>query len=126
MNKPVADRLRSLPSGGTFVESSVTQMRRRLADPNTLESFMTWSVSPNSMLITNVLRELALNSPVIPHGATDDALIQYGLSQGLSLAAQLISDPASVFPFVSASRINEIENAYEATYSVESDTSNIP
>ena len=126
MNKPVADRLRSLPSGGTFIESPVTRMRRRLADPNSLESFMTWSVSPNSMLITSVLQELALNTPVIPQGATDNALIQYGLSQGLSLAAQLISDPASVFPVVSPSRIDEIESAYEATYSVESETSNIP
>ena len=74
---------------------------RRLADKFTpVESaseFAAWRANPVSVLFLDALRELSRN----PYRASvehDDVLVEYGLTSGLQLSADILDDPSQVFP----------------------------
>lgn len=95
---PVDQRLASQTPDGIIVPSGVATFRRRLADPASAEPYFNWSNQTETKLVRDALRDLALHGPVGMANPPTDTLIQYGMSLGLQLAEQLISDPSLVFP----------------------------
>lgn len=82
---------------GVLAPSGVSTFRRRFSTPETMELFHEWSGQQVTRLVSNAIRDLALNGPFNP-GTLESAAIQYGVSMGLSMAAQLMTDPSVVFP----------------------------
>lgn len=95
---PVDQRLASQSPDGILVPSGVATFRRRLADPSAMEPYFNWTNLQETKLVRDALRDLALHGPVGMANPPQDTLIQYGMSLGLQLAEQLISDPSLVFP----------------------------
>lgn len=123
---PVDERLASQSPDGVIVPSGVATMRRRLADPKAAEPFLNWSNQSETKLVRDALRDLALHGPVGMANPPTDTLIQYGMSLGLQLAEQLISDPSLVFPEAFRGQApSALPQAPEATFDTRPEDTNI-
>ena len=93
---PTADRVSSAQA--TAAEGTKVPPLRRLqavvADPKALAEFLDWSASPFGTLVVGALRDLALWGP--PSSDASGVAVQYGVTEGLSLAARLLEDPSAV------------------------------
>ena len=97
MDNPVATRLAAQRPGGVLGPSGIAHFRELYAGQDKAEKFNEWANLTGTKLLRDALHDLALHAP--PMLATsDDYLVQYGMSLGLSLAARLVEDPSSVFP----------------------------
>ncbi len=76
--------------------SGVLALRRSLSGTEMLGAFRKWAEDPMTKLILSAVRDLAVNGPL----ALDvkETAVQYGVTAGLNLAAQLMDDPSVVFP----------------------------
>ena len=118
-DSPVKDRLNGQAPAGVIRSSGVPAFRKRFADPSSAEPFFNWSEQVETKLVADALRDLSLNGPVGMANPPQDALIQYGMSLGLSLAAQLVTDPTVVFPELFQGRPVALPSAPDADYSTE-------
>lgn len=76
--------------------SGVLALRRTLSRADMLDAFRKWSEEPMTRLVLSAVRDLATNGPV--HLDAKEIAVQYGVTSGLNLAAQLIDDPSVVYP----------------------------
>lgn len=122
-DNPVAARVSVPPRNGFVVESPVGRFHRQFATKRSAEAFHEWSEHPTTKLVADVLREYALNQPGpgnIPAGdlTREYVSVQYGITLGLSMAAQFLSDPSSVCAgvFTGSSSISHPTAPLEPTY----------
>lgn len=76
--------------------SAVHTMFHTFRDRQSMTRFHDWRVDPTTMLLVEVLRELAL-VPTLAHHFRQTPEIEYGVMQGISLCAQLLNDPSSIY-----------------------------
>ena len=90
-----ADSAAAAPDG-TIVPSGSASLRRALA--GNASAFADWRREPMTRAVLRTMQDFLMHPP--PGVRTTDALVQYGVSQGLLLAVQLMTDPSLVWPDV--------------------------
>ena len=98
MPDPVSARMSAQPVPGRVVRGGLAELKSALSSREGAEAFGTWSGQGLTKLYVAALRAIALNPPRPP--SDDQVAVQYGVTLGLSLAAQLIEDPSVVMPGV--------------------------
>lgn len=98
MNSPAEGRLRAATAtpSGWIVPSGLAEFRKAVGGAENANAFNEW----RSQRFTKLLY-LALQDAILHPGHaidTDSIPAQYGVTQGLAFAAQLISDPTVLFP----------------------------
>lgn len=58
--------------------------------------FAQWAQNPMTVRVRSALQDMVLHPPV--QLDTNDRLVQYGMSQGLLAALQLLTDPSMLWP----------------------------
>ena len=96
MVTPATVRVAGGPGDGYVATSGVSVLRRMFASVESASEFEQWSKERTTMLVRDALRDLALNGPA--HVDAEGAAVQYGVSVGLNLALQLVTDPSLVYP----------------------------
>lgn len=96
MVTPASVRAAGAQQDGYVATGGVSALRRMLLPVAAASEFNEWSKSRMTTLVRDALRDLALNGPV--HVSADDATVQYGVTCGLNLALQLVTDPSLVYP----------------------------
>ena len=76
--------------------SGVLALRRHLSRAEMLDTFRKWADDPMTKLVLSAVRDLAVNGPLSLD--VKEMAVQYGVTAGLNLAAQLMDDPSVVFP----------------------------
>lgn len=76
--------------------SGVLALRRHLSRAEMLDTFRKWADDPMTKLVLSAVRDLAVNGPLSLD--VKEMAVQYGVTSGLNLAAQLMDDPSVVFP----------------------------
>ena len=76
--------------------SGVLALRRHLSRAEMLDTFRKWADDPMTKLVLSAVRDLAVNGPL--SFDVKETAVQYGVTSGLNLAAQLMDDPSVVFP----------------------------
>lgn len=96
MSDPVSARMTAQPRPGRVVRGGLNELKLALFSREGAEAFGTWSGQGLTKMFVAALRDIALNPPRPP--SEDQIAVQYGMTLGLSLAAQLIEDPSVVMP----------------------------
>ena len=96
MPDPVSARMSAQPRPGRIVRGGLNELKLALFSREGADAFGTWSGQGLTKLFVSALRDIALNPPRSP--SEDQIAVQYGMTLGLSLAAQLIEDPSVVIP----------------------------
>ena len=78
------------------VGSALVELQRRFQTPLSRGVFNEWRNNDNTILMLEALRELS-QTPPPGYLDTDSIPVQYGVSSGLSLAANFIDDPSVLF-----------------------------
>ena len=105
MESPVDQRLATVagsPSG--HLAPSGVQAYRNALDGNA-SAFADWRRHPMTKKLLGAMQDIVLHAPA--ELATEDRLVQYGVTSGLTLALQLVADPSSVWPGVFGKNTNE-------------------
>ena len=76
--------------------SGVLALRRTLSRAEMLDAFRKWAEDPMTKLVLSAVRDLATNGPL--SFDVKETAVQYGVTSGLNLAAQLMDDPSVVYP----------------------------
>lgn len=81
---------------GAIVSSGAAALRQALS--GNVSAFAEWRRLPMTRAVLRALHGFLLHPPagLLPN----DALVQYGVTQGLLLATQLVTDPSLVWPDV--------------------------
>lgn len=96
---PAAARLSAPHADGLAVRSAVASLFDGLrTNPDFAASVRAWSREPVTQRFIAALDEFAITPPQV--SGADEALVQYGVTQGLVLARQLLVDPSLVAPLV--------------------------
>lgn len=98
MTPPVTARVAAQPRPGHLVRGGLDHLREVLATPDGVNSFDIWRGQGMTKMFVSVLRSLAISAP--PAVSAESVPVQYGMTLGLSLAAQIIEDPSTVVPGV--------------------------
>lgn len=94
MADPVGDRVAASGRVGAFGIGGVEDLRRFYRPAAMAAAHYDWRTLPVSVKMIRALRDLALS---LPHTAAPaDTAVQYGMTLGLTLAANLLDDPALV------------------------------
>lgn len=88
-----AEAATSAPAG-FIVQPGVDAFRKELGGKPT--AFAQWRANPVTKLVIRALQGLSLHPPAVL--GQQDALVQYGVTQGLALAVQLCVDPSLLWP----------------------------
>lgn len=80
--------------------SGLQRLKDTLGRPNMASVFETWRSQPFTQIIASAVMDLILNQPSSPGMTVDSCAVQYGVTQGLTLAYQLMQDPSVVVPGV--------------------------
>lgn len=115
----VQDRVNAVPPDGIIARSGVSVFRSRYSKPESAEKFFEWSKLPETKLALSALEDLAVNGPVGMANPPQDYLVQYGMTLGLNLAAQILRDPSLVFPEVFRGRPVQMPSAMEPDFETE-------
>jgi len=95
---PSSMRLGAVKPGGYIEPSGLSALAETLGRPGVSASFHTWKTQGMTKLVANAIRDLVMNQPL---GISDeDRMVQYGITQGLEMAYQLMSDPSVLLPGV--------------------------
>lgn len=113
---PVADRVSVSSPEGVITRSGVASFRKLFLMPETAEKFYNWTEDTTTKAVIGAIRDLALNAPVGSTNTPEWYAVQYGMSLGLNLAAQLMTDPSLVFPDVFRGRPVQVTPAPDATF----------
>lgn len=92
----VDSRLNPGTGAGVIAKSPVDQLTATLRNEASAAEYNGWSSAPFGRLTITALRHMALHGPARCEG--DSVAVQYGITLGLSLAADLLADPSSVLP----------------------------
>lgn len=83
------------PSG--YIAPSGTQAFKSALDGNA-SAFVAWRRDPMTRKVLGAVQDAVLH---LPNGlSNDDRLVQYGMTQGLVYAMQLMTDPSTLWPGV--------------------------
>ena len=95
---PASDRVNAMNPEGRMVRSSgFYAFRRLLAKDGAAAGFAEWSNQMMTCMVKDTLRDFILNQPL--HGLdAEQVAVQYGITQGLEMALQLLSDPSVLIP----------------------------
>lgn len=116
MTTPAVVRLDSSAPDGYNVPSGVTAFRERFVPLDSALTFKEWSELPVTRLVRGALQSLVLSGPTSV--ASSDAAVQYGVTSGLTLALQLLTDPSIVYPELFTGVVKpEARAPLEPTYS---------
>ena len=96
MTTPAVQRVAGAQQDGYVAAGGVTALRRMMLPKAAASEFEEWSRGRVTCLVRDALRDLALNGPA--HVGATDASVQYGMTVGLNLALQLVTDPSIVYP----------------------------
>lgn len=83
---------------GFIVPSGVRSFREALRGPQAITAFGQWRQEAFTQKLYLALQDLIVHQPKEAHDS--DLLVQYGITQGLILAQQLIADPSVLWPDV--------------------------
>lgn len=98
MDTPVDQRVeaaRRFPGG--YVSPSGIEILKTALNGNA-SAFVDWRRHPMTRKVLAALQDAAVHLP--SDLDTDDRLVQYGMTQGLMFAMQLVADPSSIWPGV--------------------------
>lgn len=97
MGNPVAERNEPKHPGGGYSTPGVAGLREQFPNPESAKAYKEWADHPVTKLVRKALVDMALNG--VPGKADNDSLaVQYGISLGLGVAAQMLEDAALVVP----------------------------
>lgn len=100
--------------------SGVLALRRTLSQSVMLDAFRKWADDPMTKLVLAAVRDLSVNGPV--NLDVKETAVQYGVTAGLNLAAQLMDDPSVVFPElftgIDSSSVTLPEENYETSVGI--------
>lgn len=106
MTTPVHERAEAGASvGGLLSTSGVVRFRQLFSTEQSAAQYNDWANNPIGRTVVAALRDMALNGP-----ASKDAeslAVQYGITLGLGMAANLITDPSSVYPEMFANPVQQ-------------------
>lgn len=95
---PIETRLASAGRVGVFGVGGLEDFRRFFTPEPMANAHYTWRTLPITVKTIRALRDLATSHPKMPALSTQDVAVQYGITLGLSMAADLMDDPALVIP----------------------------
>lgn len=93
---PLDVRIASAGRTGKFGVGGLADFRNYYATEQSAAVYHTWRERPETVKAVRALRDLATSHPSVTGLSTADVAVQYGITLGLSLAANLIDDPALV------------------------------
>ena len=96
MSTPVIDRVSAVQAGGCRA-SGLPALRAQFNSADSEKSYDEWAKHPVTGLVRKALYDMAINGPASMQSSESYA-VQYGMTLGLGLAAQLLDDPSVVFP----------------------------
>lgn len=92
--EPVSARVSAAGRTGAFGAGGIADLRRFYAPRAMASVHYDWRTLPVTVKMIRALRDLALSHP--PVLAPVDNSVQYGITVGLSMAADLLDDPSLV------------------------------
>lgn len=95
---PSSTRIGAVKPGGYIEPSGLADLKDTLGRPGVVSAFHTWKTQRMTQLVAGAIRDLIVNQPL--GIADEDRLVQYGITQGLEMAYQLVSDPSVLLPGV--------------------------
>lgn len=95
---PVETRVSAAGRVGHFGVGGLEDLKRFLTPSQMASVQYDWRTLPITVKVIRALRDLASSHPAMPALSTQDVAVQYGITLGLSLAADLMDDPALVIP----------------------------
>lgn len=100
MNSPIDVRTSAALNTptGYIVPSGLRAFKESLSGPKALAAFNDWRSEHFTKKLFLALQDMILHQPV--ETRHENILIQLGVTQGLTLAAQLVSDPSVLWPSV--------------------------
>ena len=98
MATPVETRIAAAGRAGAFGIGGLEDFRRFFSSEPMASVHYEWRTLPVTAKVVRALRDLAMSHPAMPRLATSDVAVQYGITVGLSLAADLLDDPALIVP----------------------------
>jgi hypothetical protein len=93
---PVSVRLGATAPDGYITPSGASRLRERFLPVESAKVFSDWAELPVTRLVRETLQTLVISGP--PGLSAADAAVQHGVTSGLSLALQLMTDPSIVYP----------------------------
>lgn len=105
METPIDQRVSSAESSpsGFLSPSGVLSLKQVLSgNPS---GFAQWASNPMTVKVRGALQDLVLHPPT--GFDANDRMVQYGLTQGLLIALQVMTDPSMVWPGVFGKGTNE-------------------
>lgn len=94
MTSPTAQR--TAGRSGYVAKGGTVALREMFLPVASAAEFAKWSEDRTTSLVRDALRDMALNGPLSVDA--HDAAVQYGVTVGLNLAVQLMTDPSLVYP----------------------------
>lgn len=94
---PVADRMNAMHPEGRRPASGFHSLCRTLGQSGAAAGYAQWSDQMMTRLVANAIRDIILNQP-IPEASSDQVAVQFGITQGLEIAYQLLTDPSVLVP----------------------------
>lgn len=113
-------RIEAGRGSGVVAGSPVDRLVDALRGEGLAAEYTEWSSTRFGRLVVSALRHLALHGPT-HYASIDSVPVQYGLSLGLSLAADILTDPSSVFPGVFLQKPISVADAFSPAYSTSPD-----
>lgn len=87
---PMTDRFTSVRTAGT----AVGDLLGKFAPSESRAAYAEWTEQPLTRLVAAAISEMALCGPM----RAQEPLVQYGITLGLGIAAQLLRSPEALFP----------------------------
>lgn len=98
MESPADTRARvALASPSGYIAPSGTQLLKNALSKHATE-FLKWRREPFTKRVLGALQDALVHAPV--ELSSEDRLVQYGVSQGIAYAMQMIADPSLLWPGV--------------------------
>ena len=98
MSTPVVERLAAAESTptGYIARSGIESYRTALR--GNASAFAKWRMNPMTKLVLGALQDAMLHGPSVVEPS--NVQVQYGMSQGIAYAMQLVADPSVLWPGV--------------------------
>lgn len=94
---PAGDRVNAMLPEGRRSSFGFYALRRVLGEPGAAAGYASWSDQMMTRLVAGTIRDFILNQPV--QGlSSDQVAVQFGITQGLDMAYQLLTDPSVLMP----------------------------
>ena len=111
---PVDARLAATRHRGAFGLGGVDALREFYSPAAMASAHYEWRTLPITMKMLRALRDLAMSCP--PVVSPNDASVQYGISMGLSMAANLLDDPALVVKGLFGTDVDATQGPLDETF----------